>query len=204
MNVLPKAVEDLIDALTRFPGIGPKSAARIALYILKAPTTYTDSLITVLDNIKNIQTCSQCFNFSDKKLCNVCSSAKRNNALIMIVEDALDLLAIEKTGVYNGVYHVLGGVISPMNGIGPEEIRIKELLNRLKNLDGKVEIIMATNPNIEGEATALFIKNEILKDKALKSRVIISTLARGLSTGADIDYIDSSTLERAYNDRTNF
>ncbi len=204
MNVLPKAVEDLIDALTRFPGIGPKSAARIALYILKVPTTYTDSLITVLDNIKNIQTCSQCFNFSDKKLCNVCSSAKRNNALIMIVEDALDLLAIEKTGVYNGVYHVLGGVISPMNGIGPEEIRIKELLNRLKNLDGKVEIIMATNPNIEGEATALFIKNEILKDKALKSRVIISTLARGLSTGADIDYIDSSTLERAYNDRTNF
>ena len=204
MNVLPKPIENLIDALTRFPGIGPKSAARIALFILKTPPSYTDNLITLLQDIKDIKTCATCYNFSESDKCKICSSKQRDAHTIMVVEDALDLLAIEQAGIFNGVYHVLGGVISPMNGVGPDEIRIKELFNRLKNIDGKVEIIMATNPNMEGEATALYIKNEILNDDLLRDKVKISSLARGLSTGSDIDYIDPVTLQKAFRGRVDF
>ncbi len=206
MKALPQAIEDLIDNLSRFPGIGEKSAARIALFLLKMPDDYSDSLISSISEARNINTCKICFNFTDKgkNQCSICKSSKRDRSKIMVVEDALDLLAIEQTGVFDGIYHVLGGVISPMNGIGPEEIRIKELFDRLHSLKSKIELIIATNPNMEGEATALYIKNEIKKNKSLSKKIKISGLARGLSNGSDIDYIDSSTLKRALEDRINF
>ena len=142
---------------------------------------------------------------SEEEICTVCADEKRDRSKLLVVEDPLDLIAIERAGAYQGFYHVLGGVISPMNGIGPDEIRIRELLERLKKdqEESEIELIIATNPNMEGEATAVYIQNEIVGDKKLKNKVKISRLARGLTTGADIDFTDDMTIRKAIEGRVN-
>lgn len=201
MNILPKNVQRLIELLERLPGLGPKSAARIAMYILKTSKNYTSELGGVLQNLKkDIVYCKTCFNIASSDPCDICSSSQRDKSVICVVEDPLDVLAFEKGTDFSGVYHVLGGVISPVNGIGPEELAIDKLIERLEK--GKVkELIIATNPNIEGEATAMYIRQE-LKSQNLKLKT--TRLARGLPSGADLEYADRATLKRAFEGRTDF
>lgn len=204
MNLLPKNIQNLIDELARLPGIGPKSAARIVFFLLKAPEGTSNSLSNLIKDVKSdVRICSNCFNFSIDDLCPICTNEERDDSRICVVEDALDLVAIEKAGVFDGLYHVLQGILSPMRGIGPDEIRLRELIERLKARKGSLELIMALNPDMEGEATVLFISREIEDNKELKSRVKITRLARGLATGSDIDYIDTFTLKKAFEGRTN-
>ena len=206
MNSLPKKINDLIDVLTGLPGIGQKSAARIVFFLQKAPKELnTDLADAIVDAKINTRTCKICYNLSEEEICTVCADEKRDRSKLLVVEDPLDLIAIERAGAYQGFYHVLGGVISPMNGIGPDEIRIRELLERLKKdqEESEIELIIATNPNMEGEATAVYIQNEIVGDKKLKNKVKISRLARGLTTGADIDFTDDMTIRKAIEGRVN-
>ncbi len=201
MNSLPQAITDLIEEFTQLPGIGPKSAARIVFFLQKAPLEFSQNLAKQLIESKvQAKVCKQCYNLSDEDMCPICADPSRNNGMVLVVEDALDLVAIENAGVFKGLYHVLGGVISPMNGIGPEEIRIAELLRRLLANTESIELIIGTNPNIEGEATALYIENEIV-NSSFADRVTVTRLARGLSTGADIDYTDETTIKRAFEGR---
>jgi recombination protein RecR len=217
MNILPKSVQQLIQSLQRIPGIGPKSAARIAMYLLKTPESFTSELGDILKNLKkDIVYCETCFNIASADPCDICSSQKRDKSIICVIEDPLDVLAFENGTEFEGVYHVLGGVISPVNGIGPEDLTIQKLFKRVR--DGGVrELIIATNPNIEGEATAMYIKQEIrntkyeVRDK-FKIRnnkfetkeVKITRLARGLPNGADLEYADKNTLKGAFEGRTDF
>jgi len=201
MSILPKILKELIDDLELLPGVGPRSAARIAYYLLRAPKTISLSLATNLADLKEkIKICKKCFNYTDSEICTVCSDPTRDANVILIVEEPLDVIAFERVGEFSGVYHVLGGVISPVNGIGPEEIRIDELIKRAKNNKIK-EIIIATNPNLEGESTALYIKKEIEK---LEKNIRITRLARGLPTGADLEYADEVTLQKALEGRSEF
>jgi len=198
MNILPQKIEDLIESFSLLPGIGPKSAARIVFYLQKAPEELSLALADTLVGAKRgIKTCSQCYNLSDEKECYICQNEERDRSKILVVEDALDLVAIENTGFYQGLYHVLGGIISPINGIGPEEIRIKELLDRITSQTIS-ELIVATNPNMEGEATALYIQNEV---KKIDIDLDITRLAQGLAMGADIDYTDDTTIRKALEGR---
>ncbi len=198
MNILPQKIEDLIESFSLLPGIGPKSAARIVFYLQKAPEELSLALADTLVGAKRgIKTCSQCYNLSDEKECYICQNEERDRSKILVVEDALDLVAIENTGFYQGLYHVLGGIISPINGIGPEEIRIKELLDRITSQTIS-ELIVATNPNMEGEATALYIQNEV---KKIDIDLDITRLAQGLAMGADIDYTDDTTIQKALEGR---
>jgi recombination protein RecR len=161
--LLPKALEKIIAELETLPGIGPRSATRLAYFLLRAPDQVAFSLAQSLKDIKQqIKTCKRCYNYSEDEICLICRSSERDQTQLMIVEDPLDVVAFERIGKYKGVYHVLGGVMSPLNGIGPEEIRIKELLTRI-NQEKFNEIIIATNPNLEGESTALYLKKEIEK-----------------------------------------
>lgn len=198
MNILPQKIEDLIESFSLLPGIGPKSAARIVFYLQKAPEELSLSLAdSIINSKRGIKVCRVCYNLSDEKECYICQNEERDKSKILVVEDALDLVAIEKTGFYNGLYHVLGGVISPINGVGPDEIRIKELLDRIRSGDVK-ELIIATNPNMEGEATALYIQNEV---KKIDIDLDITRLAQGLAMGADIDYTDDTTIRKALEGR---
>lgn len=202
MSVLPRKIEEAIEAFSSLPGIGPKSAARIVFFLQKAPIELSESLSAQVKFArKDIKICTECFNFSDDSICSLCQDDLRQSESVLVVEDSLDLVAIEKTGVFKGLYHVLGGIISPLNGVGPDEIRIKELLQRLGKFEGEIELIIATNPNMEGEATALYIQQEIEKEENLKDRINITRLARGLSTGADIDYADDLTIRKAFEGR---
>lgn len=201
MNILPANVQKLIDLLQKLPGLGPKSAARIAMYLLKTSKSYTSELGKVMQDLReNIVYCKNCFNIASSDPCDICSSPEREKSLICVVEDPLDVLAFENGTDFNGVYHVLGGVISPVNGVGPEELTIDKLFKRVRE-DGVKELIIGTNPNIEGEATAMFIRQE-LRRQGLKVRT--TRLARGLPTGADLEYADKTTLKRAFEGRTDF
>jgi len=202
MNILPANVQRLITVLQRLPGLGPKSAARIAMYLLKSPQAYTKELGTILVELKeNLLYCQKCFNIASSDPCDICTSSQRDASLLCVVEDPLDVLAFENSTDFGGVYHVLGGVISPVNGVGPEDLTIKQLLKRIAQ--GEIEeVIIATNPNIEGEATAMYIREEIKKGEGKKVKV--SRLARGLPTGADLEYADRTTLKRAFEGRTRF
>jgi len=201
MNILPNVVYKLISALERFPGVGPKSAARIAIYILKRPSKYNKELGELLENLdKEIVKCKICFNIASSSPCALCSDNSRDGSIICVVEDPIDLLAFENSIDYNGLYHVLGGVISPVNGIGPEDLTITQLVERVKE-NGVKELIIATNPVIEGEATAMYIKEEVRKI-GLGDKIKISRLARGLPSGADLEYADKTTLKRAFDGRT--
>lgn len=199
MNILPSNVQKLINDLQRLPGLGPKSAARIVMYLIKSPKRYTKGLGNVLIDLKeNLVYCQKCFNIASQDPCDICSSNERDKSLLCIVEDPLDVLTFENSTDFDGLYHVLGGVISPVNGISPEDLTINKLIERIKREPIK-EIILATNPNIEGEATAMYINQEVVKERP---KLKLSRLARGLPTGADLEYADRTTLKRAFEGRT--
>ncbi|MCL5019340.1 MAG: recombination mediator RecR [Patescibacteria group bacterium] len=207
MARLPRPVQNLIEAFQRLPGIGPKTAARLTFYLLHVPETeiniFANSLVSLK---KDTVVCSICFNISEVQPCQVCADSGRDKKTICVVEQAIDILSIENAGTYKGVYHVLNGVLDPLNNIGPEEIRIFELIGRLKKEEVN-EVLLATNPSMEGEATAMYIKNEIsnLKSQMSKlNKIKISRLAHGLPVGADIEFSDSLTLSRAIEGRREF
>ena len=197
-----KPVRELIEEFEKLPGIGPKSAARLAYYFLNAPEHRAIRLAEQLLYVKKmIVHCSVCFNLTDKQICDICADDLRSENQICVIEEPLDLIAIENSNIYHGKYHVLGGVISPISGIGPEDIRIDQLRKRLNELSLKqfqeIEIIIATNPTLEGEGTAYFIF-EYIKDIP---RVFISRIGRGLPTGANIEYADNITLRNSLENR---
>lgn len=188
-------ITHLIEELSKLPGIGSKSAQRLAFHIINMPKEQAGSLAAaIVDARENIRYCSQCYNLTDSELCPVCRSEKRNKKTIMVVETPRDLAAYEKTGKYDGVYHVLHGAISPMLGIGPNDIRLKELMLRLQ---GDVdEVIIATNSSLEGETTAMYI-SKLIKPVGIK----VSRIASGVPVGGDLEYIDEVTLLRALDGR---
>ncbi|MBK8137590.1 MAG: recombination protein RecR [Chloroflexi bacterium] len=196
-KAIPEPVAKLIEAFARLPNIGTKTASRLTFFLLRAPDDLSLSLSEALRNLKEqTRFCSICGNITVDDPCAVCSDARRDHTLLAVVEEPLDLIALEQTGTYQGQYHVLGGAISPVNGIGPDDLRIRELSGRVA--EGKIlEVIVATNPGQEGDATALYIARE-LKDKGVK----LTRLARGLPTGSDLQYVDTVTLLRALQGRT--
>jgi recombination protein RecR len=182
----------VIEELSKLPSIGKKSAQRLALHLVKKDKQDLEALIYSLRELKdNIRFCTQCFNISSNEICGVCSNPKRDSSIICVVEEASDVIAIENTNEFNGRYHVLGGVLSPLSGIGVEDLKIKELVNRLKD-DGVKEIILALNPNTEGETTSLYL-GKLLKPIGIK----ITRLARGLPIGGDLEFTDEATIGRA-------
>jgi len=201
MQIIPENLQKLIDKLERLPGLGPKSAARIAMYLLKSPKEYNKVLGDLVKNLQDeMLYCKRCFHISSSEICDICNDETRDSSVICVVEDPLDVLAFERGAEYKGLYHVLGGVISPVNGIGPEDLTINELIKRFRKEDID-ELVIATNPNIEGEATAMYIKNEVEKEF---NKVKITRLARGLPTGADLEYADKTTLSKSFEGRTSF
>ncbi len=195
-QVLPPSVTKLIEAFSRLPGIGPKTASRLTYYLLRAPDNITLSLAEALADLKSkTRYCSTCHNITEDDPCVVCKNEKRDRAMVVVVEDPLDVVAVERTGSFNGLYHVLHGAISPVEGIGPDDLRIKELIVRVQT-QGIAEVIIATNPNMEGEATAMYIKQ-----KLAPLGVKITRLARGLPSGGDLEYVDTVTLLRALQGR---
>jgi recombination protein RecR len=190
------AVQDLIDQLGRLPGIGPKSAQRLAFHILTEPQRDVDALVEALQEIKRrVHFCAQCGNIAEEDLCAICSDARRLPTAICVVEEPKDIVAIERTREFRGLYHVLGGAIDPIAGVGPGDLRIRELFVRLAG--GRVtEVILATDPNVEGEATAAYLARQLA---ALDLRV--SRLASGLPVGGDLEYADEVTLGRAFEGR---
>jgi recombination protein RecR len=190
------AIQDLIDELGRLPGIGPKSAQRIAFHIIQSERVDTTRLVEVLRTVKErVKFCTECGNLSEEDLCRICRDPRRENTTICVVEESKDVIAIEKTREFRGKYHVLGGAISPIDGIGPENLRIRELLTRLASTEIQ-EIIIATDPNLEGEATATYL-TRLIKPMGIK----ISRLASGLPVGGDLEYADEVTLGRAFEGR---
>ena len=190
------AIQDLIDELGRLPGIGPKSAQSIAFHIIQSERVDTTRLVEVLRTVKErVKFCTECGNLSEEELCRICRDPRRENTTICVVEESKDVIAIEKTREFRGKYHVLGGAISPIDGIGPENLRIRELLTRLASTEIQ-EIIIATDPNLEGEATATYL-TRLIKPMGIK----ISRLASGLPVGGDLEYADEVTLGRAFEGR---
>ena len=196
-SAIPEPVTKLIDALSRLPGVGPKTASRLTYYLLRQPDEFSLTLADALRELKSsTQFCSICFNITVDDPCPICADNNRDHRTIAVVEEPLDVLAIERTGSYQGVYHVLHGAISPVNGIGPDDIRIHELVGRVEK-GSILEVIVATNPGLEGDATAMYIQRELVP-KGVK----LTRLARGLPVGGDIEYADSVTLMRALQGRS--
>ncbi len=192
------AVQELIDELGRLPGVGPKSAQRLAFHILEADPQDMKRLVDAITTVKErVKFCTVCGNVTEQELCNICRDPRRDPAIICVVEESKDVLAVERTRSFRGRYHVLGGAINPIAGIGPEQLRIRELLTRLN--DGAIqEIIIATDPNLEGEATATYLA------RMLKSiGIAVTRLASGLPVGGDLEYADEVTLGRAFEGRRN-
>ncbi|MBF8264316.1 MAG: recombination protein RecR [Dehalococcoidia bacterium] len=201
LNYLPTAppVARLIEELHKLPGIGPKTAQRLAYHLLRSPKEYAQSLAEAIIAVKErVVLCSTCQNITEEDPCLICRNEKRDKSQICVVEEALDILALEKAGSFKGVYHVLHGALSPLDGIGPEDLKIRELLERLKG-DGVAELILATNPNLEGEATAMYL-HRLLSPLGVR----ITRLARGLPMGSDLEYADEVTLARAFEGRQEF
>jgi recombination protein RecR len=198
-DVTPSAaapVARLIQEFHKLPGIGPKSAQRLTYYLLRVPQEEALALAQAILEVKEkIALCSVCQNLTDTDPCLICDNPQRDRSMICVVEEALDILALERSGSYHGLYHVLHGVISPMDGVGPEDLKVEELLARLKSGDVS-EVILATNPNLEGEATAMYL-SRLLRPLGLR----LTRLARGLPTGADLEYADDLTLARALEGR---
>jgi recombination protein RecR len=192
--LLPGPIHDLIEAFSRLPGIGPKTASRLTFFLLKAPEDLTQDLAAALETLKSGTTfCQICFNITvaGREACEICTGDERDGRLICVVEDPLDVLALERTAGYPGRYHVLHGALSPIEGIGPDDLKIRELLQRVQAEDIR-EVILATNPSIEGDATAMYLRQHL---DALNLRV--TRLARGLPMGGDLEYADQQTLLRA-------
>jgi recombination protein RecR len=195
-SAIPEPVTKLIEAFSALPGIGPKTASRLTYFLLRAPEALSQNLADALDDLKSKTVlCSTCFNITVDNPCPICRDERRDKRLIAVVEEPLDVLAIERTGSYTGRYHVLHGVISPVNGVGPDDLKIRELGQRLN--DDVLEIIIATNPGLEGDATAMFIQRE-LAGKGVK----MTRLARGIPMGGDLEYVDAVTLMRALQGRS--
>ncbi len=190
------SIEKLIEAFEKLPSIGHKTAARLAFHILDATEEETNEFISSIVNAKkNLKYCSKCYNISDTDPCIICSNPKRDPSIICVVEDVRDIIAMERTHEYKGVYHVLHGSISPMNGVGPDDIKIKELLSRL--MDGSVkEVVLATNPRVEGEATAMYL-SKLIKPLGIK----VTRIAHGIPVGGDLEYTDEVTLAKALEGR---
>jgi recombination protein RecR len=196
MRPVPRSVELLIEELNRLPGIGPKTASRLTFYLLRSPQEQVQALAQAIGELQEkVVTCSVCFNIAETDPCRICGDAQRDRSLICVVEEPLDVLAIERTGQYDGLYHVLHGAISPMEGVGPEDLRIAELTRRL-GTNPVQEVILATNPSLEGESTAMYISRQL---GPLGVRV--TRLAHGLPMGGDLEYADEVTLTRALEGR---
>ncbi len=192
--ILPAPIQNLINAFARLPGIGPKTASRLAFYLVNAPEDLSLELAEALQALKaNTVDCPICFNITTygREMCEICASSERDPGLVCVVEEPLDVLALERTGGFQGRYHVLRGALSPIEGIGPEDLRIRELLGRVRD-GGIQEIILATNPSMEGDATAMYIQQQLAP-----LGVRVTRLARGLPIGGDLEYADQSTLLRA-------
>ena len=193
MQLLVEPVARLIDEFSRLPGIGPKTASRLAFYLLRAPEEQAQSLADALRELRQRTTfCSVCFNITENDPCLICTDEKRERSVICVVEEPLDVIAIERTRDYRGLYHVLHGTIAPVEGIGPDELRIAELVRRLEGAPAVQEVIIATNPNMEGEATAMYIARQ-MEGRGVR----VTRLARGLPMGGDLEYADELTLSRA-------
>jgi recombination protein RecR len=191
-----KPLARLVAELEKLPGIGPKSAQRLAFYLMQIPPEEARLLAQAIMQVKEqIRTCSVCFNYTDRDVCEICSNPRRDRTLLCVVADPRDLLAIERTNEFRGLYHVLGGVISPMENIGPDQLRMKELVQRVPKDEVK-EVILATNPQVEGEATALYV-HRLLKPFEVR----VSKIAFGLPMGGDLDYADPATLIQALDGR---
>ena len=196
MDYYSSQITKLIEELSKLPGVGAKSAQRLAFHIINMPKEQVDELAGAMTGARNnVRYCKECFTLTDKEICPICSSDKRNHKVIMVVENTRDLAAYEKTGKFDGVYHVLHGAISPMLGIGPGDIKIKELLVRLQREDVR-EVIIATNSSLEGEATAMYI-SKLIKPAGIK----VTRIASGVPVGGDLEYIDEVTLTRALDGR---
>lgn len=196
MSLYSPSIEKLIECFEKLPSIGHKTAIRLAFHMLNATKDETYEFIKAIEDAKNnLKYCSQCFNISDTDPCPICSNPKRDSSIICVVEDVKDIIAMEKTHEFKGVYHVLHGTISPMNGIGPDDIKIRELLLRLNNSDVK-EVIIATNPRVEGEATALYLA-KIINPLGVK----VTRIAHGIPVGGDLEYTDEITLTKALEGR---
>jgi len=205
MALLPKSLSRVIESFERLPGVGPKSAQRLAFYLLHVPQEDLDQFASSLENLKrNTVLCSICKNVTERDPCVVCGNPNRDTRTVCVVEQPTDVLSVEKTGKFHGLYHVLHGSIDPLNNIGPDEIYIADLLKRIKDAHYPVEeVIVATNPNMEGEATAMYIQKQIDHLAEQNGSVIkVTRLAHGLPVGADIEYADEVTLSRALEGRT--
>jgi len=201
---LPKAVTRVIEEFEKLPGVGPKSAQRLGFYLLHVPQSQLDSFAEALVNLKkNTVLCSICKNVGEEDPCWICSDPERNQDTICIVEDSLDVLAIERSGTYRGVYHVLHGVIDPLSNIGPDDIYIPQLLKRVQD-NNLQELIMATNPTMEGEATAMYIVGKIKNALGDGGGPLVTRIGRGLPIGADLEYADETTINRAMEGRREF
>ncbi|HOZ81026.1 MAG TPA: recombination mediator RecR [Candidatus Woesebacteria bacterium] len=194
---LPQALTDLIESFEKLPGIGPKSASRIGFYLLNTPEEYLAGFAKNLVKIKSeVKRCSRCHGVSDNGLCSVCADGSRNQKQICVVERAVDMISMEKMGNYKGIYHILGGALNPLDHIGPDDLKIDELVGRVS---GDMEIILATNPTIEGEATALYIKRRL--ESLNLENIKITRIGSGLPMGADLEFADEATLSRAMEGR---
>lgn len=196
MSTYARPFARLVAEFERLPGVGPKSAQRLAFHILKLDNEAVKRLVTAIEDVKaHMRQCSVCFHVTDQELCDICSDQRRNQAVLCVVAESRDLIALEKTGEFRGRYHVLGGLLAPMDGVGPEQLRIRELLNRVGEASYD-ELVIATNPSIEGDATALYLA-KLLKPFVGK----VSRIAHGIPVGGDIDYTDSATLIQAFDGR---
>ncbi len=205
-SFLPESIQKVIDEFSRLPGIGPKSAQRLAMYLLQSPEMRVDALANAVRDVKNgLSFCVVCFNISAARKCRICEDLGREQNQICVVEDILDVVALEKTRQYRGLYHVLHGVLSPVDGVGPEQLKIEDLKMRVQELlasgiaAGEIEVIVATNPSLEGETTAMYL-TRLLKPFAVK----VTRIARGLPAGGDLDYADEITLTRALQGRMDY
>jgi recombination protein RecR len=195
-KAVPQPVTQLIEAFSRLPGIGPKTASRLTYYLLRAPDDVAQTLSTALVDLKTkTRYCSVCHNITETDPCAICADASRDATQVVVVEEPLDVLAVERTGAYQGRYHVLHGALSPVDGIGPEDLKIRELVERVRQ-GGILEVILATNPGQEGDHTAMYLQRQLTP-----TGVKVTRLARGLPTGGDLEYVDSVTLLRALQGR---
>lgn len=196
MNYYPKTIRKVIGHISKLPGIGEKTAERLTMHLLRTPRIEVEQLArSILDLKASVRLCGQCFGLSDADICNICSNPGRNRQLLCVVEHPADMVSIEKSGAFNGCYHILGGTLSPINGIGPDRIRIEELLTRLSS-ESVGEVILATSTTVEGESTAAYIA-----DRLQDSPVKITRIASGVPIGGDLKYIDQVTLKRALEGR---
>lgn len=199
---IPRAISSLVESFERLPGIGPKTAQRLTFYLLHTPQTLLDSFSENLANLKkNTMICSICKNVGELDPCSICDDSGRDKGTILVVEQPLDLIAFERSGKYKGLYHVLHGVINPLDNIGPDEIYVSELFARITNHQSQItEIIIATNPTMEGEATAMYLRKQI-QALGARHKIIVTRLGMGIPTGADLEYADETTLNQALEGR---